>query len=145
VDIDHGRETVKSSLGQATAIALLNVVGVALVYAGVLVGEAVSTTPVALYVRNDLGVSMFVFRIVVLSLTAAPITYLTGRGLVRWPPTLAWRAITTTALLFSLMIGLLQVYVYTSAVLLASVLKVIFVVIPLALVARRTRPAGDPA
>ncbi len=79
-------------------------------------------------------------RIAILSLTAFPIAYLTGYGLIRWVPALSLRIILVVALLITLVIGLLQVYVYAPSVLGASILKILFVVIPLALAAYRNRP-----
>jgi hypothetical protein len=75
-----------------------------------------------------------------LFLTAFPIAYLTGYGLIRWVPALSLRIIPVVALLYTLVIGLLQFYVYEPSALAATILKVVFVVVPLALVAYRNRP-----
>ena len=72
-------------------------------------------------------------------MTAVPIAYLTGYGLMRWVPALSLRIILVVALLYTLVIGLLQAYVYAPSVLGPSILKILLVVIPLALAGYRNR------
>ena len=124
---------------QILAILLLSLVGLVLVYGSVVAGEAVSTTRLALFLRNDIGIPVTLFRIAVLSLTAFPIAYLTGYGLIHWVPALSLRIIAVVALLYTLVVALLQFYVYEPSVLGATILKIVFVVGPLALVAYRSR------
>lgn len=125
---------------QIFAILLLSLLGLLLVYGSVVAAEAVSTTGLALFLRNDVGMPLTVFRIVILSLKAFPIAYLTGYGLIRWVPALSLLIIPVVALLYTLVIGLLQFYVYEPSALGATILKIVFVVVPLALVAYRNRP-----
>jgi hypothetical protein len=121
-------------------IPLLGLMGLFLVYGSVIAGEAVSTTGPMLFLRNDVGVPITLVRVAILSVTALPIAYLTGYGLTRWFPASSRRIILMVAVLYALVIGLLQFNVYKPSVLGASVLKVLFVVLPLALVAYRHRP-----
>ena len=132
--------TVNTRNPQTALIALLSALGLIVVWASVLAAEFVSTRELALLLPNKFGVTGNLYRIVVLSVTAVPIAYLTGYGLTRWVPALSPRVIPVVALLFMLVIGLLQTYVYAPSVLGASILKVLFVVIPLALASYRNRP-----
>jgi len=129
---------------QIPAILSLGLAGLILVYGSVIAGEAVATSLPALYLREDVGVPMTVFRIAILSVTTLPTAYLIGYGLIRWVPDLSLRVISLVALLFTLVVGLLQLYVYPPSVLGASILKIAFVVLPLALVTYRNRPAQAP-
>jgi hypothetical protein len=126
---------------QITAILSLSLAGLILVYGSVVAGEVVATTRPALYLRDDAGVPVTLFRIAILSVTTLPIAYLLGYGVIRWVPSLSLRVISVVALLFTLVVGLLQIYVYPPSVLGASILKVAFVVLPLALVSYRNRPS----
>ena len=128
------------SMRQAIVILSLSVVGLLAVYGGVLAGEAASVTPLALYLGNNTAITGNLLRIAILSLTAFPVAYLTGYGLICWFPALSLRIIPVVALLYTLVIGLFQVYIYAPSVLGASILKVLFVVVPLGLVAYRNRP-----
>ena len=123
------------------AILSLSLAGLILLYGSVVAGEAVATTLPALYLRDDVGVPVTLFRIAILSVTTLPMAYLIGYGLIRWVPALSLRVISVVALLFTLVVGLLQVYVYPPSVLGASILKIAFVVLPLAAVTYRSRPA----
>ena len=125
---------------QMALIVLLSALGLIVVCASVLAAEFVSTRELTLLLPKKFGVTGNLYRVVVLSLTAVPIAYLTGYGLSRWVPALSIRVISVVALLFVLVIGLLQAYVYAPSVLGASILKVLFVVIPLALAGYRNRP-----
>lgn len=125
---------------QAIAMLLLSVVGLFLVYGAVVAAEAVSTTALVSYLGNDVGLPGVVIRIVILSVTAFPIAYFTGYGLLRWVPALSLRIICVVALLYTLIIGSLQLYVYSTSSLGASMLKILFVVVPLALAGYRNRP-----
>ena len=128
------------SMRQATAILLLSVAGLLLVYGAVVAAEAVSVAPLVLFLGNDAGVPGALLRIAILSLTAFPIAYLTGYGLRRWVPVLSGRIIPVVAVLWTLFVVLLQVYLYAPSVLGASILKILFVVIPLVLAGYRNRP-----
>jgi hypothetical protein len=128
------------SMRQAIAMLLLSVVGLLLAYGALVAAEAVSVTRLVLFLGNDVGIPGSLLRIAILSLTALPIAYFTGYGLRRWLPALSGRIILVVALLWVLFIGLLQVYVYAPAVLGASILKILFVVIPLVLAGYRNRP-----
>src|SRR5262245_61103829 len=128
---------------QISAVLSLSLAGLSLVYGSVIVGEAVATTPPVLYLRKDVGVPVTLFRIAILSVTTLPMAYLIGYGLTRWVPALSLRVICGVALLFTLVIGLLQFYVYPPSVLGASILKVAFVVLPLAWVTYRS-PLNRP-
>lgn len=123
------------------AILSLSLAGLILLYGSVVAGEAVATTLPALYLRDDVGVPVTLFRIAILSVTTLPMAYLIGYGLIRWVPALSLRVISVVALLFTLVVGLLQFYVYPPSVLGASILKIAFVVLPLAVVTYRSRPA----
>ena len=125
---------------QTALIVLLSALGLIVVCASVLAAEFVSTRELTLLLPKKFGVTGNLYRVVVLSVTAVPIAYLTGYGLSRWVPALSIRVISVVALLFVLVIGLLQAYVYAPSVLGASILKVLFVVIPLALAGYRNRP-----
>jgi hypothetical protein len=119
----------------------LGLAGLILVYGSVVAGEAVASTPPARYLRHDVGVPVTLFRIAILSVTTLPMACLIGYGLTRWVPALSLRVMSLVALLFTLVVGLLQFYVYPPSALGASVLKIAFVVLPLAVVAYRNRPA----
>jgi hypothetical protein len=125
---------------QIPAILSLSIAGLILVYASVVAGEAVATTRPALYLRDDVGVPMILFRIAILSMTTLPMAFLIGYGLIWWVPALSLRVISVVALLFTLVVGLLQFFVYPPSVLGASILKIAFVVLPLAVVTYRNRP-----
>ena len=105
------------SIRQAIAISLLSVMGLLVVYGALVAAEALSVTPLILFLGNDVGVPGTLLRIAILSLTAFPIAYLTGYGLRRWAPALCGRIVLVVALLITLFIGLLQVYVYAPSVL----------------------------
>jgi hypothetical protein len=126
---------------QIPAILSISLAGLFLVYGSVVAGEVVATTRPALYLRDDVGVPVTVFRIAILSVTTLPIAYLLGYGVIRWVPSLSLRVISLVALLFMLVVGLLQIYVYPPSILGASILKVAFVIAPLALVTYRNRPS----
>jgi hypothetical protein len=126
---------------QMPAILSLSLAGLILLYGSVVAGEAVATTQSALYLRDDVGVPVTLFRIAILSVTTLPMAYLIGYGLIRWVPALSLCVISVIALLFTLVVGLLQFYVYQPSVLGASILKIAFVVLPLAVVTYRSRPA----
>ncbi len=128
------------SMRQVIAILLLSVVGLLLVYGGLVAAEAVSVTPLALFLGNDVGVPGTLIRIVVLLVTAAPIAYLTGYGLTRWVPALSFRIIPVVALLITLLIALFQVYAPVPSLLGTSILMILSVAFPLALAAYRNRP-----
>jgi hypothetical protein len=53
---------------------------------------------------------------------------------------LSLRIIPLIAMLYALVVGVLQFYLYQPSVMGASILKIVFVVVPLALVAYRNRP-----
>jgi hypothetical protein len=125
---------------QIPAILSLSLAGLVLVYGSVVAGEGVANTGPAQYLRNDVGVPVTLFRIAILSVTTLPMTYLIGSGLIRWVPALSLRVISAVALLFTLVVGWLQFYVYQPSVLGASILKIAFVILPLAVVAYRNRP-----
>ena len=125
---------------QTALIVLLSALGLIVVCASVIAAEFVSTRELALLLPNEFGVTGNLYRVVVLSVTAVPIAYFTGYGLTRWVPALSLRVVPVVALLYTLLIGLLQAYVYAPTVLGPSILKVLFVVIPLALAAYRNRP-----
>jgi hypothetical protein len=122
------------------AVLSLGLAGLILVYGSVVAGEAVATTGPAQFLRHDVGVPVTVFRIAILSVTTLPVAYLIGYGSIRWVPALSLRVISVVALFFTLVVGLLQFYVYQPSLLGASILKVAFVILPLALVAHRHRP-----
>ena len=125
---------------QTVLIVLLSVLGLFLVYASLVAAEFVSTRELALLLPNKFGVTGNLYRVVILSVTAVPIAYLTGYGLTRWVPALSLRIILVVALLYTCVIALLQAYVYAPSVLGPSILKILFVVIPLALAGYRNRP-----
>jgi hypothetical protein len=132
---------VKSiSIRRAVATSSLSVVGLLLVYAAVVAAEAITVTPLALFLANGAGIPRVLLRIAILSLTALPIAYLTGYALRKWVPALSGRIIPAVAVLWILIIALLQIYVYAPSVLGSSILKVLFVVIPLRLAAYRDQP-----
>jgi hypothetical protein len=132
---------------QMLAILSLSLAGLILLYGSVVGGEAVATTLPALYLRHDVGVPVTLFRIAILSVTTLPMACLIGYGLIRWVPALSLRVMSVVALLFTLVVGLLQLYVYPPSFLGASILKIAFVVVPLAVVTYRSRlaqSAGRP-
>jgi hypothetical protein len=129
---------------EVPAILLLGVAGLILVYGSVVVGEVIATTTLAQFLRHDVGIPVTLFRMAILSVTTLPVAYVTASGLIRWAPVLGLRATFVVALLFTLVVGWLQVNVYQPSTLGASLLKVAFVVVPLAVVAHRHRSGNSP-
>lgn len=125
-------------------VVLLSIIGLVVVYGSVVLAEAVGMAGLASFLRNDAGLPPTLIRVVVLSVTALPISYLTGCALVRWAPVQSGRVMTAVALLHTTVITLLQVVVYHPSVLGATILKVVFVVGPLALAASRSRRTYPP-
>lgn len=126
---------------QIPEIVSLSLAGLILLYGSVVAGEAVATTRPVLYLRNDVGVPVTLLRIAILSVTTLPIACLIGHALIRWAPASSHRVMFVVALLFMLVVGWLQLYVYPPSVSGASILKVAFVVLPLGVVTHRHRPA----
>ena len=105
---------------------LLGAITLLLLYVGIMVAELVATTPWLLYVRNDLGLPLTLFRIMVESLTTLPLAYLTGSLVIRWSPTLSRTAMFGAGIALTLIIGTFQLTIYEPEVWSASLLKVLF-------------------
>ena len=120
------------------AIPALSLLGLVAVYGAIIVGEAIATMgPMAAWRASGLPPTLL--RIVILALTAAPVAYLMASGLMRRAPAIGLRVITAVALLFTAALGLLQLFVYAPSVLGATILKILFVIVPFGLVAFRYR------
>ena len=123
-------------------IALLTVLALFVVYGSVVVGELVGASALASYLLGEVRLPATMVRIIILSVTALPAAYLTGFGLVRWAPVFGVRAVPVVLCCYILIIVVLQLSVYDANVAVASLLKVLFVALPLLLgsaVANRER------
>jgi hypothetical protein len=127
-------------IAKASVTLVLSALGLLFLYASLVAAEALSTTALALSFSVDTGVTGNLYRAAILSVTALPIAYLTGWALTRWAPVLSRSIILVVAVLYTLVVALLQFYLYSPTVLGSSLLKVLFVVVPLALVGYRARP-----
>jgi len=127
------------SIRQAAAIMSLSVVALSLVFGGVLAAEAVSVSPLALYLGNNTIFSGTLLAVAILSLTLVPMAYLTGYGLRLWVPALSGRMIPVVAVFWTLSLVWIQVYVLPVPTK-YTILKILVVVIPLVLGGYRRRP-----
>ena len=109
-------------------------------YVTIVMAELLGRTGAVLYLRNEVGMSVTLLRMAILSVTVLPVAYLFARLLVSWSPESGRAALLWTALAFTLAIGMLQLFVYAPSVLGASLLKVTFATVPLLAVAYRRPP-----
>ena len=113
-------------MSEKLSLAALGVMTFFCLYASIMIAEFVGNTPWFLYLRNDVGVSVTLFRVVVESLTALPLAYLTGSWVIRRSPTIGRKAILYAAVAFAIIIGVFQITIYEPSVWSSSLLKVIF-------------------
>lgn len=107
------------------------------IYFALVVGEFIGMTSTFWYLRVEIGVPITLLRICVLAVTVLPVAYFAGRRIVRRSPGAGRAALVGVAVAFTLIIGLLQLFVYDWNVLGASLLKITFAAAGLMLVAYR--------
>lgn len=111
----------------------LGVLALVAVYGAVLAGEFVAGGGQAARLLGSMGLPITAVRLLIHSLITLPVAYVVGYGLVRWAPFIGSKVVIVVALLWSTFIVVLQLSVYEPSVAGASVLKVLFVVVPLLL------------
>jgi hypothetical protein len=129
----YGGEELNKSL-QLFLLSGLAVIGI---YAALVLGEVIGTTRAYVYLRSDVSVPVTLLRMCVLAMTVLPVAFYAGRAIVRRSPVSGRTALLGVAFAFTLVIGLLQVFVYDASVLGASLLKVAFAAAGLGLAAYR--------
>ena len=116
---------------------LLSGLAVIGIYVALVFSEFVGMTKAFLYLRHEMGVPITLLRIGVLSVTVFPVAFLAGRGIMLRSRSAGRAALMGVAVTFTVIIGLLQIFVYDWSVLGASLLKVAVAATGLMLVAYR--------
>ena len=123
-------------------VLLFSGLAVVAIYAALVVGELLGMSSLYLYLHSEIGVPVTLLRIGVLAITILPVAFLAGRQIALRLPNSGRTGLVIVAATFTLIIGLLQLFVYDWSVLGASLLKVAFAAVGLVLVAYRYRPAA---
>jgi hypothetical protein len=84
-----------------------------------------------------MGVPVTLLRMCVLAVTVFPAAFFLGRDLMLRSPSSGCTALVGVGIAFTLIIGLLQIFVYDWSILGASLLKIVFAAAGLILVAYR--------
>jgi hypothetical protein len=124
-------------LKKSLQLFLLSGLAVIGIYVAIVLGEFVGTTRPYLHLRNEMGVPVTLLRMCVLAVTVFPAAFFLGRGLMLRSPSSGRTALSGVAVAFTLILGLLQIFVYDWSVLGASLLKIAFAAAGLILVAYR--------
>lgn len=115
------------------SVSLIGFAGFIAIWAGIVIGEVFTTSPVGRYLASESDLPVIGFRIAVLALMAAPMGFLTGFALLRLAPVRGAPAALLALLLFIAFLTVLQIYVYPPGLTGTNVLKVCFAGLPLLL------------
>lgn len=99
-----------------TSIALLSVPAFAAIFLSVMLSEWLYRGPIGTYLADELAFSLPAAKLALLGLTVFPAAFLIGAVLVRAAPVLGTRVAVATAVVFSLFVTAMHVYIDSPSV-----------------------------